>query len=394
MTLSIAQEAAAITIADDHNAFALALHAALTGHPGNLFYSPLSVRTALAMTCVGARGETAKELRAAMRASSPDERFHRDWAATLRRLDPPNGAAYELAVTNSLWSQAGAPLSPSFGDLIALHYGADMKTVDFHGDPDGAREAINGWVSARTNHRISNLLSPGLLEPELRLVLVNAVYFKGLWERPFDRNRTRDAPFLREDGTEVKAPLMHQVASVGYRKGPGYQAVTLAYRGAALAMVVVLPDRMQGLRDLEAGLSTLLLRELALRTAITEVELFLPRLKISWGAVDLVDPLRGLGIQRAFTQQADFSGINGREPPDREALFVSRVMHKALSEVNEEGTEAAAATATIMLRLGIDRRPVTIPVFRADHPFLFVIVDTKSGAVLFLGRVADPTRET
>jgi serpin B len=159
-------------------------------------------------------------------------------------------------------------------------------------------------------------------------------------------------------------------------------------------MLVILPDRKESLRDLEAALSVPMIRELASLDQRTKVELFLPRFKITWGVVDLVAALRVLGIQRAFTQQANFSGINGYEPPDIEALFVSHVLHKAFSEVNEEGTEAAAATAVTTLCLGIDAHLSPPPVFRADHAFLFAIVDAKSGAILFLGRVADPTRES
>ena len=397
--MSMAQEAAAIVAADDHNAFALALHWALGPQRENLIYCPFSIRTALAMTYAGARGETANEMRVALRASIPEEGFHADWAATIRRLNPPSGTSYELAIANSLWSQAGVPLLLSFTDVMARHYGAAAHAVDFRGDPDAAREAINEWVSACTNHRIPDLLNPPLPEPDTRLILVNAVYFKGLWERPFDRERTHEAPFFREDGTEVPAPLMHQVTKVGYKKGPDYQAVTIPYRGLsfrgpALAMLVLLPDRKEGLRDLEAALSVPMIREFASLDHPTKVELFLPRFKITWGVVDLVAPLRVLGIQRAFTHRADFSGINGCEPPDIDTLFVSHVLHKAFSEVNEEGTEAAAATAVTALCMGIDSDSSPLPVFRADHAFLFAIVEAKSSAILFLGRVADPTRES
>jgi serpin B len=388
---AMAEEAAALTRAEDHNAFALALHAALGGPRVNLFYSPLSVRVALAMTYAGARGETALEMHAALRASAPGERFHADLAAMIRQFQP--SAAHELAIANSLWSAAGAPVLPAFAEVITRHYGAALNAVDFRRDPDGACRTINQSVRAATNQRIPDLLDPSLLTIDTRLVLVNAVYFKGAWQHPFELEDTHDAPFYLENGGSVKARMMSQVAHVGYRKGPGYQAVTLPYFGADLSLLVVLPDRRDGLPDLERSLTVPMIGALMRLRPGTEVELFLPRFTITWGG-DVVRALGALGIQRAFTrEEADFSGINGRQPPDEDALYVSHVLHKAFSAVNEEGTEAAVATAVeFSLCAGIDPQPPP-PVFRADHPFLFAIGDRTSGTVLFLGHVVDPTQK-
>jgi serpin B len=281
---------------------------------------------------------------------------------------------------------------PAFAEVIARHYGATLNAVDFCRDPDGACRTINQWVSAATRQRISDLLDASLLTIDTRLVLVNAVYFKGVWQHSFEPEDTHDAPFYLENGGSVKARMMSRVTHVGYRKGPGYQAVTLPYLGAAISMLVLLPDRRDGLRDLERSLTVPMLGELMRLRPVRGVELFLPRFTITWGG-DLVRALGTLGIQRAFTrEEADFSGINGRQPPDEDALYVSHVLHKAFSAVNEEGTEAAVATAVeFSLCAGIDPQPPP-PVFRADHPFLFAIGDGRSGTVLFLGRVVDPTQ--
>ncbi len=224
---------------------------------------------------------------------------------------------------------------------------------------------------------------------------MNAVYFKGKWVLQFRKAATRDEPFYVEGGGNVRAPLMHQQGEVRYLQAGGFQAVDLAYRGGDLCMLVLLPDRTDGLRALETQLSARLLRDCVASMLVREVELFLPRFRMTWGTVDLATELRTLGMPLAFTRaQADFSGINGHEPRDEESLFISAVYHKAFVEVDEEGTEAAAATGVAMRPSGAFPHPAAVPMFRADHPFLFAIRDRKSGTILFLGRVADPTRES
>jgi serpin B len=388
----ISEEEAAWVAARDINGFALELYGALNRPRTNLFFSPLSIRVALAMLHAGAKRETADELQAVLGRSLPGARLHDSFSATMRRFTCPADGDYELAIANSLWAQAGTPIVASFADSMTRYYGAAADRVDFRRDPQGARATINDWVSKHTNHRIRDMLQPPQPTSDTRFVLANAIYFKGRWQNPFEPKETSVAPFYLENGAQVRAHLMQQVADVGYRAGRGYQAVTLAYRNAALAMLVLLPDRGDGLPKLESALSPSMIGDLLQLRSTTEAEVFLPRFRTSWGE-DLVGPLQTLGIRRAFTPEADFSGINGRAPPDEDALWVSLVLHKAYAEVNEEGTEAAAATLDTALFLGIRPRPPR-PVFRADHPFLFAIGDTSSGAVLFLGRVLDPTRET
>jgi serpin B len=383
------------TFAEDNNDFALAIYEQLRQRSGNLFFSPFSIRIALGMTQAGARGETAAQMGAALRMVSYDQTPHDASAEIIQRLNAAGGGAYEMAVANSLWGQKGAPLEPAFVDLIARSYGAGMYLVDFRGDGETACVTINQWVEDTTRQKIRELIPAGSLNALTRLVLVNAVYFKGRWVLPFPMEATRDEPFHVEGGGKVRAPLMRQQKEIRYLQAEGYQAVELAYRGGDLSMLVLLPDRKDGLRHLEKRLTARMLHECRAQMSGREVKLWLPRFTITWGSVNLRDQLAALGMPLAFDPfQADFSGINGQEPPHEESVFISAVFHKTFVEVNEEGTEAAAATAvTMMLRGRPPVRPPRIPTFRADHPFLFAICERETGAIVFLGRVADPRLE-
>ena len=379
--------------AEGNDDFALALYGSLRQRPGNLFFSPFSVRTALGMTYAGARGETAREMREALRLRLPDEELHLAFAQTIKGLRA--AGEVEVAVANSLWSQEGSPLEAAFLDLVGRHYGGGANPVDFRRKAEDARTTINRWVEAKTRRRIQDLIPPGGVDGETRLVLVNAVYFKGLWADSFRKEATREEAFRLEGGGTVRAPLMHRQGSVPYVQADGYQAVDLAYRGGALSMLVLLPDRVDGIRDLEGRISGQQNRDCVARMRDREVKLFLPRFKVTWGTVNVREPLEALGMALAFEPlKANFSGINGLEPPHVDGLFIAAVFHKAFVDVNEEGTEASAATAVSTTRsLGVEPSKPPVPVFRADHPFLFAIRDRRSGAILFLGRMADPSRE-
>jgi len=384
------------SFADDGNDFALAMYGQIRQKPGNLFFSPFSLRTALCMAQAGARCETAEQMQDALGMSSSDEVQQSAFGETIRRLNASGGGRYEVAVANSLWGQEGAPLEQEYLDRIARHYGGAMELVDFRRAAEAARAALNRWVEDRTRQKIRELIPSGALDGMTRLVLVNAIYFKGRWVLPFPEEATREEPFRLEGGGTAQAPLMHQRGEMRYLQAAGYQAVEVLYRGRDLSMLVLLPDQEDGLRDLERGLSARMLRDCVAQMAFREVELFLPRFEITWGTV-MRDELVALGMPLAFDpSQADFSGINGRKAPDDDSLFISAVFHEAFVDVREEGTEAAAATAIdveMTMALG-PSKPEPVPVFRADHPFLFAIRDRPSGAILFLGRVADPTRET
>jgi serpin B len=384
-------------LAEDNNEFALALYWQSRQQPGNLLFSPFSIRTALMMALAGARGETAAQISKALHISSTADMLHVGFADIIRRLNSAGEGKYEMAVANSLWGQGGASLKPEFLELIARDYQGLMQLVDFRGTADAACAKINRWVEDKTRRKIRDLIPPGSLNADTRLVLVNAVYFKGMWVLQFQRRATSDEPFYLEDGKKVRVQLMHQRDWIGYLQTDGYQAVELIYRGHDLSMLVLLPDRKDGLRDLEKKLSARMLHECVTRMEVREVKLFLPRFKITWGTVDMRNHLTELGMPLAFTRlQADFSGINGYEPPSENSLFLSAVFHKAFVEVSEEGTEAAAATAAVSREDAaalLSSKPPPVPIFRADHPFIFAIRERKSGAILFLGRITDPTRE-
>lgn len=232
---------------------------------------------------------------------------------------------------------------------------------------------------------------PDPLHPDTRLLLVSAVYFKGGWENEFEINGTRDEPFYA-DGGRSQVPLMRDQQGLRHMRGSGYQAVELNYRDSYLSMLVLLPDRRDGLKELEDALTVSLLNQTTRQMELTPVKLSLPRFKFSWGTVDLCSDLDSLGMREAFDRsRADFSGINGHVPPSQDALFIAHVLHQAFVDVNETGTEAAAATAVGMApRLARSPRPIAV--FRADHPFLFALRDRSTDMILFLGRVADPAQ--
>jgi serpin B len=351
------------------------------------------------MTQAGARGETAAQMIKTLRISSSEETLHVAFSDIIARLKSAGEGKYEMAVANSLWGQVREPVQPGFLDLIVSRFDGLMNLVDFRGGAEAARVEINSWVEDKTRQKIQDLVPAGSVNADTRLVLVNAVYFKGMWVLQFEKMKTRDEPFFLDDGGKVQVPLMRQQRDrVRYMKTGEYQAVELIYMGGDLSMLVLLPERKNGLRDLENKLSARMLHDCVARMKIREVKLFLPRFKITWASFEMSGHLAALGMPLAFTRShADFSGINGYEPPSDESLFLSAVFHKAFVDVHEEGTEAAAATAELFVAEGSALwrpKPPPVPVFRADHPFLFAIRDRKSGVVLFLGRVVDPSRES
>ena len=379
---------------DAHNDFAVAMYGQLRRRRGNLCFSPFSVRTALGMVYVGARGETAAEMRAALRIpADADETFHRTSGDVLRHLNRERDEHGETIVANSVWTQHASDLEPAFSKVMAEWYRSEVHLLDCPGECDTARVRINQWVADITRDRIQDLIAPGALRIPVALVLINAVYFKGSWSIPFRGRSTHDEPFRLPSGGAVTVSMMQQQAEVAHVQARGYQAVELSYRDGDLTMLVVLPDREDGLADLEEKLSVRMLHDCVAGMTYRMVNLFLPRFEIRPDTMDLSAPIAALGMPLAFDRvRADFSGINGRRPPDERAVFVSAILHKTFIEVNERGTEAAAATAVAVppmaSRFGGNRPK--IPIFRADHPFLFGLRDRTSGALLFLGRLADP----
>jgi serpin B len=301
----------------------------------------------------------------------------------------PDGAPrrYQLSVANALWGQKGLEFLPDYLRLVKDSYGAGLSQVDFLKDAAAARVIINAWVERETRDKIKNLIAEGVLDSSTRLVLTNAIYFKGKWAKPFETSRTLEEPFHLAGGREAKASMMRSREQYGYKETADYQAVKLPYAGDELSMVVILPKKVDGLAAVEKGVTPTLLGKELQRFGREDVDLTLPRFKMA-REFELSKVLGAMGMPDAFSAAAaDFSGINGKKD-----LFISAVVHKAFVDVNEEGTEAAAATAVVGVTSAAI--PVTKPpvVFKADHPFLFVIRHEKSGAILFLGRVADPAQ--
>ena len=383
------------SVGDENNEFALAMYAQLRRQPGNLFFSPFSIRSALCMMEAGAKKETAAEMRTALRISSSGDMPRADLVDIVQRLKLANYGKYEMTVANSLWPQDGAPLLPEFVDLIVRDYDGHINLVDYHRSADAAGLEINRWVEDKTRQKIRDLIPPGSLNALTRLVLVNAVYFKGTWVLKFKKSNTHEEPFFLEGGGKVRVHLMYQRHDrIRYFQASGFQAVELIYESGDLSMLVILPDRKNGLSDLEKKLSIQMLSNCVNQMDIREVKLFLPRFKTTWEGADMKMHLSALGMPLAFKPfQADFSGINGIEPPDERSLHIGAVFHKAFVDVYEEGTEAAAATGVVALcgSALYPPEPPPVPIFRADHPFIFAIRDRQSGTILFLGRIVNPT---
>jgi serpin B len=368
------------------NAFALDLYRQLGEQPGNVFFSPASISVALSMTAAGARGDTEAEMLKALHIPSGTTEIH---AAYSKLLADWNAAGekggFQLHVANRLWGQKGYPFLTPFLTLTRDDYGAELGQADFVDHAEAARREINAWVEKQTAGKIKDLLPNGSLGRLTTLVLANAVYFKSAWMSPFQDSATREEPFTVSAAEKIPAPFMHQTGYFGYAENDAFQALELPYKGGRMAMVVLLPRKVDGLPDLEKKLRTEEFAKLPSRLSHRNVQIALPKFKIATPTLDLNRPLEKLGIRKAFSSSADFSGICAEE-----RLSISGVYHKAFIDVNEAGTEAAAATGVVMARSAAPPQTPP-PVFRADHPFLFLIRDVQNGAVLFLGRLQRPS---
>ncbi|MGD0518998.1 MAG: serpin family protein [Thermoguttaceae bacterium] len=376
-------DAQALAVVQGNNALAFDLYAKLrTENEGNLFLSPYSISTALAMTYAGAKGKTAAEMAEVLRFTVPQEQLHPAFAALAAKLHGDvKKEGYQLRIANRLWGQVGYHFLPKFLQATRDYYGAELAQVDFAQDTEAARHTINTWVAENTEEKIKDLIAKGVLNPLTRLVLTNAIYFKGDWQSKFEAKATKDAPFLLTPQEKVNVPMMHQMGMFHYGVVDEVQVLELPYVGKDLSMFVLLPKEVDGLADLEKNLSAKNLSIWISGLREQEVTVLLPRFKMISG-FRLEQVLGSMGMPQAFSGEADFAGMTGKRE-----LSISAVIHKAFIDVNEEGTEAAAATAVVMAR---PSPPKQNPTFRADHPFLFLIRDNRSGSILFLGRMANP----
>ena len=376
------------TLNDGNNAFAFDLYHQIVEGSDNLFYSPYSISIALGMTYAGARNETEQQMAQAMHFELPQAQLHTAFNSLDQELNArgegaqgKDGEGFRLNIVNAIWGQKNYSFLPDFLDTLARNYGAGLRVLDFQGAPDPSRIIINDWVEQQTEDRIQDLIPQGAINVLTRLVLTNAVYFNAAWESQFKENSTSAGPFHLLDGAEVSIPMMRQTSGFRYASGGDFEAVELPYDGHELSMVILLPaaGHFESFEDsLDYGV---------VESAIDglqggQVALTMPRFKMETD-FNLNDALSALGMSAAFDPpSADFSGMDGGRD-----LHISDVIHKAFVDVDEAGTEAAAATAVIMEATSAPVGPVQVTI---DRPFIFLIRDIETSSILFVGRVMNP----
>jgi serpin B len=364
-----------------------------TDTTGNLFYSPYSVSLALAMTYAGAAGTTATQMASALQLTLPASSLNPAFDALDLAIQAKpagatgaNGQPFAIDLADSLWGDHSVVFDQSFVDTLAADYGASLRTVSFVDQPTQAEAAINAWVASETDDTIDPLLAPGTITSDTRFVIVNAVYFNASWASSFEKQLTKPGTFTRADGSAVQTPMMSSSSvATAYAKGANWQAVELPYSGDTTSMVVVLPDA-GAYAAVEQGLSGAFFTSVtaALRSNTT-IDLQMPSFKIHGPTVSLVAPLEALGMVAAFQPGADFTAMIPAGD-----ISIADVLHQAFVDVDESGTEAAAATAVIGVLIGgaTPSLPVTL-----DSPFFFFIRDRATNTVLFVGREGDPTAQ-
>ena len=370
-------------VVDSNNQFAIDLYRSINAKETgkNIFVSPFSVSTALAMTFEGSRNKTRTQMASVLHLDMSDADRQTGFSALLAETSAGPGKHYKLNVANALWGQMGYNFEAPFLSATSKYYGGALKSVDFAGNTEGARVEINAWVEDHTAKMIRDLIPQGVLDTDTPLVLTNAIYFKGTWASKFTVAATKDAPFNVSKIVKVQTPMMHQTGHFRFIKENGVAAIELPYADDDLSMIAILPDG--DIDKMGESLSLDQIKQLCVDMFSQEVDVILPRFKMEAG-YGLGGMLSEMGMPDAFSEKlADFSGMTGR--PN---LFISKVIHKARIEVNEEGSEAAAATAVVMSEKSMMLEKA---VFHADRPFLFMIVHNSTGAILFMGRLSNPS---
>jgi serpin B len=366
--------------------FAFTLYGKLRNDPnatkpkGNLFFSPYSISTALAMTYAGARGETEKQMANALHFTLPNQRLYNAFGTLQKQLvQDEKSRGYQLLLANALWGPKSVTPLKEFLDLNQYYYGAGFSQLDFANETEKSRQIINHWVEEKTKEKIKELIPQGGVDRLTLLVLTNAIYFKGEWKTKFETKDTKRADFAISAKDKVEIDLMHITENFKYYADKRLEVIELPYKGDELSMLVFLPKETEGIKEIENTLTAKSINVLLSKMETTKVDVYFPKFKMTWGTFSLNNALIALGMRDAFGAGADFSGIYGGR-----GIWISNVFHKAFIEVNEEGTEAAAATAVVMMKVALNIE------FRADHPFIFIIKDNRSGSILFMGRVMNP----
>lgn len=371
-----------------NNQFAFDLYQAIrAASDENLIYSPYSISLAFSMVYAGARGQTEAEIAQVLRFL-PQEVHHLAFNALDQRLaalgengdEEGENGRFQLNIANAVWGQIGLPFADAYLAILAEQYGAGLRASDFGQQPEETRQEINEWVAEQTAERIQDILPPGVIHPDTRLVLANAIYFHAAWQFPFNADVTQEGEFALLDGRQITVPLMQQSGThMLYAAGSGYEAVILPYAGDTVQMMLILPEAGQ-FAAVETALSAEFLNQVRSQTQLRDVSLTMPRFEFDTN-LSLKELLTGMGMQTPFSQTADFSGIAAESN-----LFISDALHQGTITVDEEGTEAAAATVIIV---GVTSLVETVEVI-VDRPFIFTIMDQQTGAILFLGRVLNP----
>jgi serine protease inhibitor len=356
----------------------------LRGSNENLFFSPYSIAQVLTMISAGARNQTAQKMAQTLHSAFPQQRLHPvanalDLALTSRGTGQEG---FHLEIANTVWGPRDLKLQPEFLDLLATNYGAGLRLLDFVANPEPARAAINATIAQQTHDKIQDLLPQGSINSNTRLVLANAIYFNAKWVQPFFQPDTSQGLFNLDKGGQVSVPMMARELMIPYAAGQGYQAITLQYQGG-VSMVVLLPDAGR-LTAFESELNAAKLQTILDGLSLSDVVLRMPKFEYRSSSISLNQSLNKLGMVDAFDERADFSGINGTG-----GLYISDCLEKAMVRVDEDGTEAAAASAVMVATAS--PAPPTQVTLTIDRPFIFLIRDDQTGTLLFMGRILNPT---
>lgn len=373
-----------MALAQADNAFGLEVYRQVSKGAQNLVFSPYSLFTALAMTSTGTAKATAQEMNQALHLSGSTQETKLACQALMTRLRSLQQRGCQLYLANRLWAQSDWDLRPEFGQGLMTFFDSGIQSVDFVKEAESARKTINDWVKEKTSQKITELLAQGSLSADTKLVLTNAMYFLSPWLTPFEARNNQSATFTLLEGATKEVPFMCQTGEFRYTESKTMQLVELPYSQPALAMVIVLPKQSDGLPDLEQKLTAAALKTWLEGIKTRKVELIFPKFKLE-NEYGLSETLKSMGIKHAFEPNADFSGITSKP-----GLFIGQVVHKAVVNVDETGTEAAAASAVVMLGRGVEGTAEPSVKFKADHPFVFFIQERKTGCILFMGRVANP----
>ena len=375
-------------LVDGNSVFAFELYRALSAKDRNFFYSPYSIFLALAMTYAGAHGETERQMADTLHFILPQNRLHPafnaldlELASRGKGAKSKDGQGFRLNVVNAIWGQKDYKFLSAYLDLLAENYGAGLRVLDFKSAPEQSRITINNWVSDQTEGRIKDLIPKGSINLLTRLVLTNAIYFNAAWKLPFKPEATTNGPFHLINGDDVTVPMMKQTDYFGYAKSGNYLAVELPYDGDELSMVILMTENGK-FSDFENTLKSPTLKAIIDNLKNTRVALTMPKFEFE-SEFGLKETLMGMGMEEPFQDSADFSGMSSESD-----LHIDDVVHKAFVSVDEAGTEAAAATGVIMGTTSIPPEPVTVTI---DRPFVFLIRDIKTGAIVFVGRVVNPS---